>query len=57
VLYTVGSTGLTLMNSLIVADLTSLQNRGLFTSFLAVPWIINAYISGYMVDGLGVDGW
>jgi hypothetical protein len=45
------------MNSLIVADLTSLQNRGLFTSFLAVPWIINAYISGYMVDGLGVDGW
>ncbi|KZV89449.1 MFS general substrate transporter [Exidia glandulosa HHB12029] len=55
--YNIGSVGLDLVTDIIIADLTPLQWRGLVGSLTTSPYIINAYISGFIVDGLGPDGW
>lgn len=57
VIYSVGNTGLDMVTSIIIADLTDLQWRGFATALYSTPYIVNAYISGYIVEDVGVDGW
>lgn len=44
-LYAIGGVGLTLVTSLIVADLSPLEWRGFITALPDMPYIINAYVS------------
>lgn len=57
VLTTVGSTGISYMNSLIVADLTTLKWRGFVRSILSTPYIINVWFSGLIVDAILGSNW
>ncbi|PVF93334.1 MFS general substrate transporter [Serendipita vermifera] len=41
-----GGTGLQLLTQVIVADFTSLRYRGLISSIMSSPFIINAFVSG-----------
>ncbi|KAM0752628.1 MFS general substrate transporter [Meredithblackwellia eburnea MCA 4105] len=56
VLYTVGATGLDLVNTIIIGDISPLQYRGLFLSVASAPYIVNAFISGYITSGIGGAG-
>ncbi|GAA6024044.1 hypothetical protein JCM10207_004501 [Rhodosporidiobolus poonsookiae] len=55
--YTIGSTGLDLVTDIIVADITPLKWRGFVSAVTASPFIVNAFVAGYITDGLGEDGW
>ncbi|GAA6008034.1 uncharacterized protein JCM10292_000719 [Rhodotorula paludigena] len=55
--YTIGSTGLDLVTDIIVGDITPLKWRGFVSSLTASPFIINAFIAGFITDGLGEDRW
>ncbi|WVQ81108.1 hypothetical protein IAT38_003230 [Cryptococcus sp. DSM 104549] len=60
VLYTIGSTGISAIISIIIADITSLQNRGLAQSMYSSPYIVTAWISGYITTGINAysqNGW
>ncbi|KAM0789489.1 hypothetical protein ACM66B_000309 [Microbotryomycetes sp. NB124-2] len=57
VVYTIGSTGIELLNMVLAADLTPLQWRGVIQGLMASPYIVNAFISGYVTAGVGVSGW
>lgn len=51
---------LILVNTIIVADITNLQNRGLVNSLMASPFILNAFIAGYITEGISAfteNGW
>lgn len=52
-----GSSGVDFLNSIIVADMTSLKWRALGTSILATPFIINTWYAGYIVLDLGPSDW
>lgn len=52
-----GSSGVDFLNSIIVADMTSLKWRALATSILSTPYIINTWYAGYIVQDLGSSGW
>lgn len=48
------------VNTIIVADMTNLQNRGLVNSLMASPFILNAFIAGYITEGISAfseNGW
>ncbi|KAK7747662.1 hypothetical protein SLS62_008988 [Diatrype stigma] len=45
-LYQIGYTGLMLLIEVLVADVTSLQNRVLFSFVPALPFLINTWVSG-----------
>lgn len=54
----VGSSGLDLINDIIVADLTTLQWRGFASSMLSTPFIINTWFAGKIVGALsGPEDW
>lgn len=60
VLYTIGSNTLGFIRGLLVADLTSLQNRGLVSGIMFLPFVPNGFISGYIAEGIGGlrgEGW
>ncbi|KAK4054221.1 hypothetical protein OIV83_001247 [Microbotryomycetes sp. JL201] len=57
VIYTIGSTGVELLNMVLAADLTPLQWRGVIQGLMASPYIVNAFISGYVTQGVGESGW
>ncbi|KAI5479985.1 hypothetical protein MNV49_002275 [Pseudohyphozyma bogoriensis] len=57
VLYTVGSTGLDLTTTIIIGDITDLQYRGLAQGIAASPYIVNAFIAGFIADDFGVGNW
>lgn len=57
VLTSVGSTGISYLNGLIVADLTPLKWRGLVRSILATPYIINVWFSGLIVEAVIGNNW
>lgn len=60
VLYTIGTNGLSFVRGLLVADLTSLQNRGLVSGIMFLPFVPNGFIAGYIADGIGGlrgEGW
>ncbi|THU81737.1 MFS general substrate transporter [Dendrothele bispora CBS 962.96] len=51
----IGSSGLDLLNDIIVADLTTLEWRGFVSSMLSAPFIINTWFAGKIVEALS-DG-
>ncbi|KAK0230661.1 drug:h+ antiporter [Armillaria fumosa] len=57
VLYAVGYTGLQLLTSIIIADITTLQWRGFAVGMTSLPFIINAFIgsnvSTQVLEGAG----
>lgn len=56
-LSTAGSSGVDFLNLIIAADMTSLKWRGLATSILSAPFIINTWYAGYIVQDLGPTNW
>ncbi|KAG6890842.1 hypothetical protein C0992_012481 [Termitomyces sp. T32_za158] len=44
ILYAIGYTGLQLLTQVIIADITTLKWRGLVSSLISMPFIINAFI-------------
>lgn len=48
----VGSSGLDLVNDIIVADLSPLEWRGFVGSMLSTPFIINTWFAGKIVDAM-----
>ncbi|KAK8438506.1 hypothetical protein ACI3LY_004816 [Candidozyma auris] len=52
-----GNSGIQFLNSIIVADMTPLKWRGLATSALSTPFIINTWYAGYIVSDLGPSDW
>lgn len=60
VLYTMGNTGLQLVQLIIMADLTNMRNRGWVVGALSLPWIVNVFISAQIITGISgytADGW
>lgn len=60
VLYTLGNTGISFMNGLLIADITSLQWRGFVQAIVSVPFVLNAFIAGFITEGIGAlsaNGW
>ncbi|KAH8929000.1 MFS general substrate transporter [Atractiella rhizophila] len=56
-IYTIGNTGINLMINIIVSDISPLKWRALVNSLCSSPYIVNAFIAGYIVDGVGEGGW
>lgn len=52
-----GSSGLALMNDILVADLTPLKWRGLMSSMLSVPYLVTTWVSGYIVENIVGSNW
>ncbi|PVF93335.1 MFS general substrate transporter [Serendipita vermifera] len=56
-----GGTGLQLLNAVIIADFTSLRYRGLVTSLLYSPFIINAFVGSKIAASITnrdpINGW
>ncbi|KAL0580016.1 hypothetical protein V5O48_002019 [Marasmius crinis-equi] len=48
----IGSSGLDLLNHIIVADLTTLEWRGFISSMLSMPFVINTWFAGEIVEAL-----
>ncbi|EIW58899.1 drug:h+ antiporter [Trametes versicolor FP-101664 SS1] len=44
VLYAIGYTGLQLLTSVIIADITTLQWRGIVTGMTSLPFLVNAFV-------------
>ncbi|KAI5823270.1 hypothetical protein K523DRAFT_421581 [Schizophyllum commune Tattone D] len=58
ILYQIGYTAVQLIAEFLVADLTTLRNRVLFSFIPAAPFLINAWISGNVTDAvLGATTW
>ena len=53
----VGATGIVLLNTIMSADITPLKYRGLALSMLATPYIVNAWITGYIVEDILESNW
>ncbi|KAH8879809.1 MFS general substrate transporter [Thozetella sp. PMI_491] len=56
VIVSIGSSGLDLVNDIIVADLTPLEWRGFVSSMLSTPFIINTWFAGKIVEALQSRG-
>lgn len=60
VLTTLGSTFFSLTQAVIVSDLSSLRNRALLQSCLSIPWLLNAFVAGFITETIAAyttDGW
>ncbi|KAK7447416.1 hypothetical protein VKT23_014125 [Stygiomarasmius scandens] len=58
VLYAIGYTGLQLLTQIIIADITTLKWRGLVSSLISLPFIINAFIgSNVYTNVMAHAGW
>lgn len=60
VVYAMGYTGLQVLTSIIVADITSLQYRGLVQGLTSAPFILNAFVSAFISEsvlGPTFSGW
>ncbi|TRM61350.1 major facilitator superfamily domain-containing protein [Schizophyllum amplum] len=58
ILYQIGYTAVMLLAEVLVADLTTLRNRVLFSFIPAAPFIINAWVSGNVTEAvLGATTW
>lgn len=53
----IGQSGINLMNSVLVADMTTLKWRSLFSSLLALPYLVTTWISGYIVQDILSENW
>ncbi|WVR04917.1 hypothetical protein IAU60_001929 [Kwoniella sp. DSM 27419] len=60
VIYTLGNTGIDFVSSILLADITSLQWRGLVNGLFALSYIPWAFVAGNIADGINAystDGW
>lgn len=57
VFISIGQSGISLMNMIIVADTTKLKWRSFFTSLLSLPYLVTAWISGYIVEDIISGNW
>ncbi|GFZ47371.1 hypothetical protein JCM24511_05114 [Saitozyma sp. JCM 24511] len=60
VLYTIGNTGISLLTTILIGDITNLQNRGLANGLFSAPYIVTCFIAGYISDGISAyseNGW
>ena len=53
----IGSSGIDVINDIIVGDLTPLKWRGFAGAMLGMPFVINTWYAGLIVEGLGEDKW
>jgi hypothetical protein len=73
-IYTLGNSGITFresclafesnidkaVNSLIIADITSLQWRAFVNGAINLPYVVNAFVGGFItsgINGYSVNGW
>jgi hypothetical protein len=75
-IYTLGNSGITfresmvslmaavpdpnIVNSLIIADITSLQWRAFVNGAINLPYVVNAFVGGFItsgINGYSADGW
>ncbi|KAL7419034.1 hypothetical protein Q5752_005870 [Cryptotrichosporon argae] len=59
-IYTIGNTGITFLNSIIIADITSLQWRAFVDGCVNLPYVVNGFVAGYIVSDINAfsqDGW
>ncbi|TYJ57394.1 hypothetical protein B9479_001934 [Cryptococcus floricola] len=59
-IYTFGNSGITFLNSLIIADITSLQWRAFVDGAINLPYVVNAFVAGYITSGINAysaNGW
>lgn len=48
------------MNSLLIADITSMQWRAFVDGAVNLPYVLNAFVAGYIVSDINaysVNGW
>ncbi|ORY68053.1 major facilitator superfamily domain-containing protein [Leucosporidium creatinivorum] len=57
VFYTIGNTGFDLVLTIILGDITSLEWRGMSQAIVASPYIVNAFIAGYISSAVSLEGW
>lgn len=61
VIFTLGNTGIQLLNTILLGDLTSMQWRGLILGIVSLPNIIWGFVSGDIAAGVNAygpgDGW
>ncbi|KAH8826554.1 MFS general substrate transporter [Flagelloscypha sp. PMI_526] len=50
----IGTTGIAMITDVIVADISPLKWHGLVNALPAAPYIVNAFISGYIIDAFVV---
>ncbi|KAJ7021655.1 hypothetical protein C8F04DRAFT_1313472 [Mycena alexandri] len=60
VIYGIGNTGIDLMTSIILADITSLQWRGFMQGLYSMPFVITAFVAGKISTAISantLNGW
>ncbi|CAO1634322.1 unnamed protein product [Parajaminaea phylloscopi] len=57
VVYAVGNSGLSFMQTLILADITPLKYRGLAFGVVSIPYIPFAFVAGYITDAVTLANW
>lgn len=57
VIYTAGNAGMIFVQTLLIADITSLQWRGLVLGLVSLPYIPFAFVSGYITDAVSLSNW
>lgn len=58
IFYAVGYTGLQVLNSIIIADMTTLKWRGLISGLMSLPFVVNGFVSANIQVGiLERSGW
>ncbi|ORY72385.1 major facilitator superfamily domain-containing protein [Leucosporidium creatinivorum] len=57
VILTFGQTGLDMITNILISDITDLQWRGMAAATVSSPYIVNAFISGYITDDISLSGW
>ncbi|CDR42191.1 CYFA0S08e04676g1_1 [Cyberlindnera fabianii] len=57
VFITIGQSGISLLDSIISADITPLKYRGLLIGILASPYIINTWFGGLIVEAILKRNW
>ncbi|KAL2708418.1 Sit1p [Kluyveromyces marxianus] len=57
VFITIGQNGLNLLNSIVIADMTDLKWRALFTSLLSVPYLVTTWVAGYITQDIIDSNW
>ncbi|OXG87858.1 siderophore-iron transporter Str3 [Cryptococcus neoformans Gb118] len=60
VFYTLGNAGISFLNSLLIADITSMQWRAFVDGAVNLPYVLNAFVAGYIVsdiNGYSANGW
>lgn len=57
VIYTLGTSGMSFMQTLIIGDITPLRHRGLALGIAAAPYIPFAFAAGPITDAVSLTNW